>query len=150
MQGCRISSRTCALLSSDQSTTDTIKTVFRCLYSQCQTAQFGSALHFTLIECVDHKVQNSMVVPKLIGQHDLRKRVEHYPGFGSMVSSASVIQSSQRRYASVSASTSARPTRSAAYGALRALNNSASQWTVSSAFGVTTTLIKITNTPLVS
>lgn len=48
--------------------------VLQCLYSQCQTTQFGSALHHALSECSDPKTGAPDIFPPLIRHQGLRKR----------------------------------------------------------------------------
>ena len=90
------------------------KAVFQCLYSQCQTAQFGSALHYALAECSSFTTDGSENLPPLIRHQGLRKRESPLTGYASGYASASVVHSVYRRYASASAPANPRPTRSAA------------------------------------
>ena len=51
-----------------------LQVVLQCLYSQCQTTQFGSALHHALSECSDPKTGAPDISPPLIRHQGLRKR----------------------------------------------------------------------------
>ncbi|KAI9813508.1 MAG: hypothetical protein M1832_006306 [Thelocarpon impressellum] len=48
--------------------------VFQCLYSQCQTAQFGSALHHAIAACPLDDQEDSKAAPRLIRGARVRKR----------------------------------------------------------------------------
>ena len=82
------------------------------MYSQCYTAQFGSALHFALSQCSSFETDS---LPHLIRQQRLRKRT----GYDSISSATSVHGSASTttghfslyRHASISASVFPRPTR---------------------------------------
>lgn len=87
--------------------------VFQCLYSQCQTAQFGPALHHALAECSRFVEEGSEILPHLIRHQGLRKRESPLTGYASGYVSASVVHSVYRRFASASAPANPRPTRSA-------------------------------------
>lgn len=88
--------------------------VLQCLYSQCQTAQFGSALHYAIAQCSENDSRSNDILPALV-----RHKALHGRAVPSMYASASVsasaIHSVARRQLSVSAPGNARPTRSAAY-----------------------------------
>ena len=86
--------------------------VLQCLYSQCQTTQFGSALHQTLLACSDSGMDILDALPPLIRHQGLRKRGSPSIGYASGHLSASAIHSVARRSVSASAHMSARPTRS--------------------------------------
>ena len=88
------------------------KVVLQCLYSQCQTSQFGSALHQTLSACSDSAVDTLDALPPLIRHPGLRKRGSPSNGYVSGQLSASAIHSVARRSVSASAYVSTRPTRS--------------------------------------
>ena len=85
--------------------------VLQCLYSQCQTTQFGSAVHLTLSACSDSGMNALDALPPLIRHQGLRKRGspsnDYVPGHLSV----SAVQSVARRSVSASAYISARPTR---------------------------------------
>ena len=95
------------------------KAVLQCLYSQCPTAQFGSALHVALSECSSYITEGSAILPHLIRQQGLRKRDSYQSSqiSGSKVGHAPVSAgySILRRSASVSAFVSSRPSRIAFY-----------------------------------
>lgn len=86
--------------------------VLQCLYSQCQTTQFGSALHQTLSACSGSGMDTLDASPPLIRHQALRKRGSSNIGYASGHLSASAIHSVARRSVSASAYVSARPTRS--------------------------------------
>lgn len=48
--------------------------MLQCLYSQCQTTQFGSALHHTLSACPNAGIDAVDALPPLIRNQRLRKR----------------------------------------------------------------------------
>ncbi|CAG8951844.1 hypothetical protein HYFRA_00005648 [Hymenoscyphus fraxineus] len=50
--------------------------LFQCLYSQCDTVHFGSALHFAISQCVDTDSQIVFGVPPIPNHDSLRKRKE--------------------------------------------------------------------------
>lgn len=91
---------------------DRFQVVLQCLYSQCQTTQFGSALHQTLSACTDHGMDTLDALPPLIRHQGLRKRGSPSIGYATGHLSASAIHSVARRSVSASAYVSARPTRS--------------------------------------
>lgn len=86
--------------------------VLQCLYSQCQTTQFGSALHHTLSVCTDYGVDTSDASPPLVRHQSIRKRGSPSIGSASGHLSASVIHSVARRSVSASAYGTTRPTHS--------------------------------------
>ena len=86
--------------------------VLQCLYSQCQTTQFGSALHQTLTTCSDSGMDTLDALPPLIRHQGLRKRGSPSIGYSAGHISASAVHSVARRSVSASAYVSARPTRS--------------------------------------
>ena len=93
--------------------------VLQCLYSQCQTTQFGSALHRTLSACSGFDANTLEVLPPLIRHQGLRKRgIANIPGHVSASAvhsiarrSVSTVHSVTRRSVSASAFVSTRPTR---------------------------------------
>lgn len=91
---------------------DKFQVVLQCLYSQCQTTQFGSALHQTLSACSDSAMDTLDALPPLIRHQGLRKRGSPSIGYASGHLSGSTIHSVARRSVSASAYVSARPTRS--------------------------------------
>lgn len=54
---------------------NTKQAVFQCIYSQCDTVHFGSALHFTISQCTG---LGNQIVPEMppIPNHDLLRRQE--------------------------------------------------------------------------
>ena len=89
--------------------------VLQCLYSQCPTTQFGSALHETLLACSNSGTDTLNALPPLIRHQGLRKRGNPSVGYASGHVSASAIHSVARRSVSASAYVSARPTRRGGY-----------------------------------
>ncbi|KAI4110654.1 MAG: hypothetical protein LQ339_001231 [Xanthoria mediterranea] len=86
--------------------------VLQCLYSQCQTSQFGCALHHTMAHCFEEDSQTVQTLPALIRHQALRKR--QIPGaYASASVSSSAVHSVARGQLSASALDNARPTRSA-------------------------------------
>ena len=92
---------------------DGFQMVLQCLYSQCQTTQFGFALHQTLSACSDSEMDTLNAWPPLVRHQGLRKRRSASSGYASGHLSASALHSVARRSVSASAYVSARPTRSA-------------------------------------
>ena len=92
-------------------TADGFQLVLQCLYSQCQTTQFGSALHQTLLACSGPALDTLDALPPLIRHQGLRKRGSPTISYASGHLSASAIHSVARRSVSASAYVSARPTR---------------------------------------
>ena len=105
--------------------------VLQCLYSQCQAAQFGSALHYALFECAHFGGGDSKTVPHLVRRHAVRKRASQYsgyysgslsaymssapPGHGIAYASSSAMHSIAHRAASASLSVRARETLTVLY-----------------------------------
>lgn len=85
----------------------------QCLYSQCQTAQFGSALHHALSKCSGLETGIAYLSPPLLREQGLRKRNKRTVEDTSDLGLAPAIGSVARQSASASA-TSKRPTRSVA------------------------------------
>ncbi|KAK6615036.1 hypothetical protein H4I95_00188 [Botrytis cinerea] len=52
--------------------------VFKCIYSQCDTAHFGSALHHTITRCVGVADNVILAVPRLSNHDSLRRREAEY------------------------------------------------------------------------
>ncbi|QSZ30827.1 hypothetical protein DSL72_000385 [Monilinia vaccinii-corymbosi] len=52
--------------------------VFKCLYSQCDTAHFGSALHHTITQCVGVADNMLLAVPPISNHDSLRRREAEY------------------------------------------------------------------------
>ena len=88
-----------------------LQLVLQCLYSQCQTTQFGSAVHRTLSACSDSGMNALDTLPPLIRNQGLRKRSSPSNGYVSGHLSVSAVKSVARRSVSASAYVSARPTR---------------------------------------
>ena len=105
------------------------QTVLQCLSSQCNTPQFGSALHNALSECSEYPFTGSDGQPLLILHQGIRKRAAQNQLINSArplvsahqaVVSAQAIQSAPRRLAGASAPAHVvRPTRSAYFSAVR-------------------------------
>lgn len=96
----------------------TLQAVLQCLYSQCQTAQFGSALHHALSKCSSLEKGIADISPPLLREQGLRKRNKRTVEDTSDPGSAPAIGSVARQSASASA-TSKRPTRSVASADLK-------------------------------
>ena len=77
--------------------------MLQCLYSQCQTSHFGSALHHAISACSDPVLNTLGVEPPLIRYQSLRKRGTPTSKLASGHVSASAIHSIARRSVSVSA-----------------------------------------------
>ena len=92
--------------------TNGFQVLLQCLYSQCQTTQFGSALHHSLSVCTDYGVDTSDASPPLVRHQGIRKRGSLSISSASGHLSASVIHSVARRSVSASAYGTTRPTRS--------------------------------------
>lgn len=67
--------------------------VLQCLYTQCQTSQFGAAVHHALLQCSTYETNDSSDLPPLIRRQGLRKRSNRILGNVSSYASASVIRS---------------------------------------------------------
>lgn len=96
----------------------TFQAVLQCLYSQCQTAQFGSALHHALSKCSSLETEIADISPPLLLEQGLRKRNKRTVEDTSDPGSAPAIGSIARQSASASA-TLKRPTRSVASADLK-------------------------------
>lgn len=88
------------------------KVVFQCLYSQCPTTQFGSALHHSLSACRDYDAGTLNALPPLVRHQGLRKRGIQTTGMVSGRVSTSATHSVARRSVSASVVHSARITKS--------------------------------------
>lgn len=88
--------------------------VLQCLYTQCQTSQFGAAVHQALLTCSTYETFYSNNLPLLIRHQSLRKRSNRTLGNMSSHASASVIRSIARRSTTFSAFTNAYPSKSVA------------------------------------
>ena len=97
---------------------DVPKAVLQCLYSQCQTTHFATALHYAIDACPGSALDSSDTLPPFIRHQGLRKRNNPANAHGSGARSASVSASAvhllARRSASGSLVASSRPTRSIA------------------------------------
>ena len=87
--------------------------VLQCLYSQCQTTRFGTALHQVLSACTDYETDTLDASPPIIRHQGLRKRGSPSNVYASGHLSATAAHSVARRSFSVSAYVNSRPTRSA-------------------------------------
>lgn len=106
------------------------QTVLQCLYSQCHTAQFGSALHHALSKCNEYPPTSPNSLPPLFRHQGLHRRATQNQALVSAkplisahqaFASAQAIQSVPRRFDGGSAAANvARPTRSAFFSAARA------------------------------
>ena len=83
--------------------TNSTKAVLQCLYSQCPTTQFASAMHFALLTCSGTNMDTSDTLPPLIRHQGLRKRGIPVTGVVSTHASASAVHSVLRRSVSGSA-----------------------------------------------
>ena len=93
-----------------------LQVVLQCLYSQCQTTQFGSALHHALSECSDPEADTPDTLPPLIRHQGLRKRGNQLTASVSASGKVAVHSIARRSVVtSASARYSARLTRSVAY-----------------------------------
>ena len=103
--------------------TSSTKTVFQCLYTQCQTNHFGPALHYALSACTEFDSGGMVVFPHLIRQQGLMKRQDYNTGIvsgyvsGSASGHASIYGSGStmgsvttRRFLTVPGSAYPRPT----------------------------------------
>ena len=123
-----------------------LQAVFQCLYSQCQTAHFGSAIHSALMECSGPDTETHDVLPHLIRHQKSRKRHNTYsdpgsvlaPSYGSGYSSASRTYYATTRHATGSASGYSR-SRSASLGYKHSHSKFASQPSISTSFATCTT-----------
>ncbi|KAK6614669.1 hypothetical protein H4I96_00990 [Botrytis cinerea] len=61
-----------------EGSTDKLQSVFKCIYSQCDTAHFGSALHHTITRCVGVADNVILAVPRLSNHDSLRRREAEY------------------------------------------------------------------------
>ncbi|TGO82292.1 hypothetical protein BPOR_0871g00060 [Botrytis porri] len=58
--------------------TQNMSSVFKCIYSQCDTAHFGSALHHTITRCVGVADNIILALPRLSNHDSLRRREAEY------------------------------------------------------------------------
>lgn len=88
--------------------------VLQCLYTQCQTSQFGSAVHHALLKCSTYETDDFENSPPLIRRQGLRKQGSGTVRNISSHASASVIRTTVRRSAASSAFYSPYPSGSVA------------------------------------
>ena len=106
--------------------------VLQCLYSQCHTAQFGSALHHTLFECTKYPPTSPDHLPPLLRHQGLRKRAINNLALASarpLASAHQAFASAQaipsvphRNFGPSAAANFIRPTRSAYFTASRTIS----------------------------
>ncbi|KAH7333455.1 hypothetical protein BKA65DRAFT_553800 [Rhexocercosporidium sp. MPI-PUGE-AT-0058] len=65
------------------------KSVFQCIYSQCDTAHFGSALHHAIAQCFGTSNEVFFAVPPIPNRDTLRRREEEYAAGAKLVGSGS-------------------------------------------------------------
>ena len=72
--------------------------VYHCLYSQCQTAQFGTALHAALTQCSGITSEHAFLLPHLIRHQSSRTRQhsQSISGLGPATTPASGFHSISR------------------------------------------------------
>lgn len=58
--------------------TNTVQSLFQCLYSQCDTAHFGSALHITISRCFSLGSEIVLSIPRIPNYDALRRREAEY------------------------------------------------------------------------
>ena len=118
------------------------KVVLQCLYSQCQSTVFGSALHQTLAACPGSALDALDTLPPLIRHQGLRKRNNVMSIHGAHSASVSVSTSRKlaRRSAAGSVVRSARPTRSVPYLVLSKTHSTITSY--STTFATSTSISK--------
>lgn len=67
-----------------------IKSVFQCLYSQCDTAHFGSAVHHVIAQCYGTGNEVLFVVPPIPNRDSLRRREAEYAAGARLYGSGSI------------------------------------------------------------
>jgi hypothetical protein len=66
--------------------------VFQCLYSQCDTAHFGSALHHIIAQCFSTGADILIfATPPIPNREDLRRREEEYVAGAKLYGSGSAV-----------------------------------------------------------
>ncbi|KAG4438602.1 hypothetical protein IFR05_005926 [Cadophora sp. M221] len=65
------------------------KSVFQCIYSQCDTAHFGSALHHAIAQCFGTSNEVFFAVPPIPNRDALRRREEEYAAGAKLAGSGS-------------------------------------------------------------
>ncbi|KAH6716358.1 hypothetical protein BKA61DRAFT_342067 [Leptodontidium sp. MPI-SDFR-AT-0119] len=63
--------------------------VFQCIYSQCDTAHFGSALHHAIAQCFGTSNEVFFAVPPIPNRDALRRREEEYAAGAKLAGSGS-------------------------------------------------------------
>ncbi|KAL2065429.1 hypothetical protein VTL71DRAFT_3099 [Oculimacula yallundae] len=63
--------------------------VFQCIYSQCDTAHFGSALHHAIAQCFGTSNEVFFAVPPIPNREALQRREEEYAAGAKLVGSGS-------------------------------------------------------------
>ncbi|PVH70166.1 hypothetical protein DL98DRAFT_661313 [Cadophora sp. DSE1049] len=63
--------------------------VFQCIYSQCDTAHFGSALHHAIAQCFGTSNEVFFAVPPIPNRDALRRREEEYAAGEKLAGSGS-------------------------------------------------------------
>lgn len=66
-----------------------LKSVFQCLYSQCETAHFGSALHHVIAQCFGTGNEILFAVPPIPNYDSLRRREAEYAAGAKLYDSGS-------------------------------------------------------------
>jgi hypothetical protein len=67
------------------------QSVFQCLYSQCDTAHFGSALHYTLSQCSRIGGETVLLLPPISNHDSLRRREAEYLAGDKLYGSGSAV-----------------------------------------------------------
>jgi hypothetical protein len=52
--------------------------VFQCIYAQCETSRFGTALHYTISQCARSGINLYLVSPPSLGHDELKRRELNY------------------------------------------------------------------------
>lgn len=65
------------------------QSVFQCIYSQCDTAHFGSALHHAIAQCFGTRNEVFFAVPPIPNRDALRRREEEYAAGDRLAGSGS-------------------------------------------------------------
>lgn len=115
MQGCLLPECECTIIKgASVCIWSSYQAVLQCLYTQCQTSQFGAAVHHALLECSTYEINDSSNLPPLIRHQGLRKRSNRTLGNVSSHVSASVIRSIVRGSPAFSAFSTPYPSQSVA------------------------------------
>jgi hypothetical protein len=67
------------------------KSVFQCLYSQCDTAHFGSALHYVIAQCYGAGNEILFAVPPIPNRDSLHRREAEYAAGAKLYGSGSAV-----------------------------------------------------------